>query len=96
MVTGRKEDKFVFQRERLSLWDPKGYAIVQTTEETCRGESEAIFPPSDWSVGLVRPKVIEWLRSTAGCQFYQGEDTTLALYKSSLMDLDTYVTQEAA
>jgi hypothetical protein len=37
--------------ERLNLWTPvKGDAIVQTTEETCRGEFEAVPPPRNWSV----------------------------------------------
>jgi hypothetical protein len=43
----------VYQRERLSLETPKGDAIVQTTEETCRGEFEAVPPPRNRSVGLL-------------------------------------------
>ena len=34
------------QPERLNIETPKGEATVQTTEETCRGEIEASFPPS--------------------------------------------------
>jgi len=82
-------------RERLSLWTPKGDAIVQTTEETCREKPEAVFPPRNWSVGKLLPKVIEWLRHTAGATFYQGR-LELALNKSFLIDLDVYDYVEAA
>lgn len=34
--------------ERLSVKTPKGEATVRTREETSRGESEAVFPPSKW------------------------------------------------
>ena len=48
-----KSIEHIFQRERLNLQTPKGDAIVQTTEETCRGEFEAVPPPRKWSVGLL-------------------------------------------
>jgi len=72
------------QRERLSLEGSKEYAIVQTTEETCRGEFEAIPPPRNWSVGKLLPKVIGWLRHTAGCSFYQGQCITNDLWLQNL------------
>lgn len=75
-----KSIELIYQRERLNLWTPKGDAIVQTTEETCRGEFEAIPPPRNWSVGLLWPKVIAWLRHTAGCSFYQGQCITNDLW----------------
>jgi hypothetical protein len=73
-----------YQRERLNLWTPKGDAIVQTTEETCRGEFEAVPPPRNWSVGLLWPKVIAWLRHTAGASFYQGQCITNDLWIQNL------------
>jgi hypothetical protein len=73
-----------YQRERLSLETPKGDAIVQTTEETCRGEFEAVPPPSNWSVSNMLLKVIEWLRHTAGCSFYQGQCITNDLWVQNL------------
>lgn len=48
-----KNIEHIYQRERLNLWTPKGDAIVQTTEETCRGEFEAVPPPRNRSVGLL-------------------------------------------
>lgn len=74
----------IYQRERLSLETPKGDAIVQTTEETCRGEFEAIPPPRNWSVSKLLLKVIEWLRHTAGCSFYQGQCITNDLWVQNL------------
>lgn len=74
----------IYQRERLNLWTPTGDVIVQPTEETCRGESEAVPPPRNWSVGLLWPKVIEWLRHTAGCSFYQGQCITNDLWIQNL------------
>jgi hypothetical protein len=55
-------------------------AIVQATEETCRGEFEAVPPPRNWSVSKLLLKVIEWLRHTAGCSFYQGQCITNDLW----------------
>ena len=74
----------IYQRERLNLETSKEDAIVQTTEETCRGEFEAVPPPRNWSVGLLWPKVIEWLRHTAGCSFYQGQCITQDLWAQNL------------
>lgn len=74
----------IYQRERLNLWTPKGDAIVQTTEETCRGEFEAVPPPRNWSVSKLLLKVIEWLRHTAGCSFYQGSCITNDLWVQNL------------
>lgn len=74
----------IYQRERLSLETPKGDAIVQTTEETCRGEFEAVPPPRNWSVSKLLLKVIEWLRHTAGCSFYQGQCITNDLWIQNL------------
>lgn len=76
---------YIYQRERLNLRTPiKGDAIVQTTEETCRGEFEAVPPPSNWSVGKLLLKVIVWLRHTAGCSFYQGQCITNDLWIQNL------------
>lgn len=75
---------YFYQRERLNLWTPKGDVIVQTTEETCRGEFEAVPSPSNWSVGKLLPKVIAWLRHTAGCSFYQGQCITNDLWVQNL------------
>jgi hypothetical protein len=74
----------ICQRERLNLWTPKGDAIVQTTEETCRGEFEAVPPPRNRSVSKLLLKVIEWLRHTAGCSFYQGQCITNDLWIQNL------------
>ena len=74
----------IYQRERLNLWTPKGDAIVQTTEETCRGEFEAVPPPRNWSVSLRWLKVIAWLRHTAGASFYQGSCITNDLWVQNL------------
>jgi len=79
-----KNIESIYQRERLSLEGSKEYAIVQTTEETCRGEFEAVPPPRNWSVGKLLPKVIEWLRHTAGCSFYQGQCITNDLWIQNL------------
>jgi len=73
-----------FQRERLSPETSKEDAIVQTTEETCREESEAVLPPRNWSVIQPWMKVIEWLRHTAGCSFYQGQAITNDLWLQNL------------
>ena len=86
-----KSIEYIYQRERLNLQTPDGDAIVQTTEETCRGEFEAVPPPRNWSVGVLWPKVIDWLRHTAGCSFYQGQCINSVVHlKSSLIDLETY------
>lgn len=74
----------IYQRERLSLETSKEDAIVQTTEETCREKSEAVSPPRNRSVGKLLPKVIEWLRHTAGCSFYQGQCITNDLWIQNL------------
>lgn len=73
----------IYRRERLNLWTPKGDAIVQATEETCRGEFEAVPPPRNRSVGELLPKVIDWLRHTAGCSFNRQDEL-----KSLLIDLE--------
>jgi hypothetical protein len=74
-----------YQRERLSLeGSKKEYTIVQTTEETCREESEVVLPPRNWSVSSLWLKVIEWLRHTAGCSFYQGQCITNDLWVQNL------------
>jgi hypothetical protein len=73
------------QRERLNLETSKEDAIVQTTEETCRGELEAVPPPRNWSVSLLWLKVIARLRHTAGCSFDDIDED-----KSSLIDLEAY------
>jgi len=74
----------IYQRERLSLETPKGDAIVQTTEETCREIPEAVTPPRNRSVSKLLLKVIEWLRHTAGCSFYQGQCITNDLWVQNL------------
>lgn len=79
-----KSIEYVYQRERLNLWTPKGDAIVQTTEETCRERVEAPAPPRNWSVSKLLLKVIEWLRHTAGCSFYQGQCITNDLWIQNL------------
>jgi hypothetical protein len=79
-----KNIEHVDQRERLSVRTPFGDAIVQTTEETCRGELEAVPPPRNWSVSKLLLKVIEWLRHTAGCSFYQGQCITNDLWIQNL------------
>ena len=79
-----KNIEHIYQRERLNLWTPKGDAIVQTTEETCRGEFEAVPPPRNRSVSKLLLKVIEWLRHTAGCSFYQGQCITNDLWIQNL------------
>jgi len=75
---------YVYQRERLNLETSNEDVIVQTTEETCRGELEAAFPPRNWSVSKLLLKVIEWLRHTAGCTFYQGQCVTNDLWLNNL------------
>lgn len=83
-----KSIEYLYQRERLNLeTSNKEDAIVQPAEETCREEPEAVLPPLLWSVSLAGLKVIEWLRHTAACTFYQGE-LLLALYKSFLIEVD--------
>jgi len=72
------------QRERLNLETSNEDAIVQTTEETCRERSEAVSPPRNWSVSKLLLKVIEWLRHTAGCSFYQGQCITNDLWLQNL------------
>jgi len=79
-----KSIEYIYQRERLNLWTPKGDAIVQTTEETCRGKFEAISPPRNRSVSKLLLKVIEWLRHTAGASFYQGQCITNDLWIQNL------------
>jgi len=84
---GKKMEKnidSIYQRERLSLETPQGDAIVQTTEETCRERSEAVSPPRNRSVSKLLLKVIEWLRHTAGCSFYQGQCVTNDLWIQNL------------
>ena len=72
-----KSIEYIYQRERLNLWTPKGDAIVQTTEETCRGEFEVVPPPRNRSVSKLLLKVIEWLRHTAGCSFNEMDEDKL-------------------
>jgi hypothetical protein len=79
-----KSIEYIYQRERLSVQTPFGDAIVQTTEETCRGELEAVPPPRNWSVSKLLLKVIDWLRHTAGCSFYQGQCITNDLWIQNL------------
>lgn len=74
----------IFQRERLSLETAQADAIVQTTEETCREKFEVISPPRNRSVSKLLLKVIEWLRHTAGCSFYQGQCITNDLWMQNL------------
>lgn len=74
----------IYQRERLNLETSKEDAIVQTTEETCREKSEAVSPPRNWSVSSLWLKVIERLRHTAGCSFYQGQCITNDLWLQNL------------
>lgn len=38
-------ERIKYHRERLNPENPQGYVIVQPTEETCRGEFEAVLPP---------------------------------------------------
>ena len=71
-------------RDRLSEETSNMDAIVKTTEETCRGEFEAVSPPRNWSVSKLLLKVIEWLRHTAGCSFYQGQCITQDLWGQNL------------
>lgn len=91
----QKSIEYFYQRERLNLETPKGDAIVQTTEETCREKPEAVSPPRNRSVSKLLLKVIERLRHTAGCSFYQGQCIKYVVHlKPSLIDLETY--EEAA
>ena len=76
-----KSIEYLYQRERLNLETSyKEDAIVQPIEETYRKESEAVLSPLLWSVSLAGLKVIEWLRHTAACTFYQGQCITNDLW----------------